>query len=172
MPLLLPADEKYNFERLQRSTVLNKQPLLAPQPLELSPTEELTVRCGRVPCLLVLPRVPARQLQQHPSCTALLHVWLQLLMLPLCAALPHPAGTTWRCSARMDSISQTTQPLAACCWQRSPSGAPRCCRLWESFDSTPPAAACHMPDQLRATCLCSSLLLLLALPTARTSLLV
>jgi DNA mismatch repair protein PMS2 len=38
------ADEKYNFERLQRSTTLNRQPLLVPQPLDLSPTEELTVR--------------------------------------------------------------------------------------------------------------------------------
>lgn len=41
-----PADEKYNFERLQRTTTLNRQPLLAPQALELSPTEELTVRWG------------------------------------------------------------------------------------------------------------------------------
>ncbi|KAI3431618.1 hypothetical protein D9Q98_004667 [Chlorella vulgaris] len=38
------SDEKYNFERLQRTTTLNRQPLLAPQALELSPTEELTVR--------------------------------------------------------------------------------------------------------------------------------
>ncbi|KAL4438704.1 hypothetical protein ABPG77_006308 [Micractinium sp. CCAP 211/92] len=38
------SDEKYNFERLQRTTQLNKQPLLVPQPLELSPTEELAVR--------------------------------------------------------------------------------------------------------------------------------
>ena len=38
------SDEKYNFERLQRGTQLNRQPLLAPQGLELSPTEELTVR--------------------------------------------------------------------------------------------------------------------------------
>ena len=44
------SDEKHNFERLQRSTVLNKQPLLVPQPLELSPTEELTVRWA-VGCL-------------------------------------------------------------------------------------------------------------------------
>ena len=60
MPFLLRADEKYNFERLQRTTVLNKQPLLVPQPLELSPTEELTVRCGRVPILplLMLPPLP------------------------------------------------------------------------------------------------------------------
>ena len=43
-PLPVSADEKYNFERLQASTVLNKQPLLAPQPLDLSPTEELTIR--------------------------------------------------------------------------------------------------------------------------------
>ena len=40
----VPADEKHNFERLQRTTRLNRQPLLAPQRLELSPTEELTVR--------------------------------------------------------------------------------------------------------------------------------
>ncbi len=40
----LPADEKYNFERLQACTQLNKQPLLHPQPLDLSPTEELTIR--------------------------------------------------------------------------------------------------------------------------------
>ncbi len=40
----LCADEKYNFERLQRTTMLNKQPLLVPQSLELSPTEELIVR--------------------------------------------------------------------------------------------------------------------------------
>ena len=38
------ADEKFNFERLQRTTVLNRQPLLHPQPLGLSPAEELTVR--------------------------------------------------------------------------------------------------------------------------------
>ncbi|KAI7836307.1 hypothetical protein COHA_009815 [Chlorella ohadii] len=38
------SDEKHNFERLQRTTTLNRQPLLAPQPLELSPTEALTVR--------------------------------------------------------------------------------------------------------------------------------
>ena len=38
------ADEKFNFERLENSTVLNRQPLLHPQPLGLSPAEELTVR--------------------------------------------------------------------------------------------------------------------------------
>ena len=38
------TDEKFNFERLQRTTVLNRQPLLHPQPLGLSPAEELTVR--------------------------------------------------------------------------------------------------------------------------------
>lgn len=43
--LSLPiTDEKHNFERLQRTTSLNRQPLLAPQPLDLSPTEALTVR--------------------------------------------------------------------------------------------------------------------------------
>lgn len=38
------ADEKYNFERLQATTALNKQPLMCPQALELSPPEELTIR--------------------------------------------------------------------------------------------------------------------------------
>lgn len=43
-PLFPSSDEKHNFERLQRTTTLNRQPLLAPQPLDLSPTEALTVR--------------------------------------------------------------------------------------------------------------------------------
>jgi len=34
------SDEIYNFERLRRTTVLNKQPLIAPVPLDLSPAEE------------------------------------------------------------------------------------------------------------------------------------
>ena len=38
------CDEKYNFERLQRETVLNRQPLLAPQPLDLSPSETVLLR--------------------------------------------------------------------------------------------------------------------------------
>lgn len=38
------SDEKFNFEKLQASTVLNRQPLLRAQALALSPTEELTVR--------------------------------------------------------------------------------------------------------------------------------
>ncbi|KAH7624931.1 hypothetical protein Ndes2526B_g00302 [Nannochloris sp. 'desiccata'] len=38
------SDEIFNFEKLQRTTVLNRQPLLHPQPLGLSPVEELTVR--------------------------------------------------------------------------------------------------------------------------------
>jgi DNA mismatch repair protein PMS2 len=38
------SDEKFNFEKLQRTTVLNRQPLLHPQSLGLSPAEELTVR--------------------------------------------------------------------------------------------------------------------------------
>ncbi|KAL1225142.1 DNA mismatch repair protein PMS1 [Cardamine amara subsp. amara] len=37
------ADEKFNFEHLARSTVLNQQPLLQPLNLELSPEEEVTV---------------------------------------------------------------------------------------------------------------------------------
>ncbi|XAR61326.1 hypothetical protein NMG60_11034991 [Bertholletia excelsa] len=35
------ADEKYNYERLSQSTVLNQQPLLRPVRLDLSPEEEI-----------------------------------------------------------------------------------------------------------------------------------
>ncbi|KAK9281440.1 hypothetical protein L1049_004342 [Liquidambar formosana] len=35
------ADEKYNYERLSQSTILNQQPLLRPLRLELSPEEEV-----------------------------------------------------------------------------------------------------------------------------------
>lgn len=35
------ADEKYNFEMLQQSTLIHNQPLVRPQRLELSPTDEL-----------------------------------------------------------------------------------------------------------------------------------
>lgn len=38
------SDEKFNFERLASTTVLNKQPLLRPQSLDLSPGEAVTVR--------------------------------------------------------------------------------------------------------------------------------
>lgn len=38
------SDEKRNFERLASTTVLNKQPLLRPQMLDLSPGEGITVR--------------------------------------------------------------------------------------------------------------------------------
>ncbi len=38
------SDEKYNFERLQRGTVLQRQPLLHPQPLDLTPAEAVAVR--------------------------------------------------------------------------------------------------------------------------------
>ncbi|CAI5465886.1 unnamed protein product [Closterium sp. Yama58-4] len=37
------SDEKFNFERLMQSTVLNRQPLLIPQRLDLSPAEEVIV---------------------------------------------------------------------------------------------------------------------------------
>ena len=40
------SDEKFNFERLTRTTQLNRQPLLAPQPLDLTPSEAITVRCA------------------------------------------------------------------------------------------------------------------------------
>lgn len=38
------SDEKHNFERLQRTTALNRQPLITPQPLDLSAAEEQTAR--------------------------------------------------------------------------------------------------------------------------------
>ncbi len=38
------ADEKYNFERLQQVTRLNKQPLLHPQLLHLTPAEAVIMR--------------------------------------------------------------------------------------------------------------------------------
>eukprot|EP00884_Botryococcus_braunii_P005905 jgi/Botrbrau1/15315/Bobra.0319s0005.2 len=38
------SDEKYNFERLYRTTVLKRQPLVHPQPLHLTPAEEAIVR--------------------------------------------------------------------------------------------------------------------------------
>uniref|UniRef100_A0A060T8K1 ARAD1D12122p n=1 Tax=Blastobotrys adeninivorans TaxID=409370 RepID=A0A060T8K1_BLAAD len=37
------SDEKYNFERYQRDTVIQKQPLVVPQPLKLSVVDELTL---------------------------------------------------------------------------------------------------------------------------------
>ena len=62
------SDEKYNFERLQATIVLNRQPLLRPCPLDLSAAEEITVRldvllshpfCFRVqPALLCVLRSP------------------------------------------------------------------------------------------------------------------
>jgi DNA mismatch repair ATPase MutL len=42
------ADEKHNFERLQQVTRLNKQPLLHPRRLQLTPAEAVTLRCS--PC--------------------------------------------------------------------------------------------------------------------------
>ncbi|KAJ8547431.1 hypothetical protein K7X08_011017 [Anisodus acutangulus] len=37
------ADEKYNFERLSQSTILNQQPLLRPLKMELFPEEEIVI---------------------------------------------------------------------------------------------------------------------------------
>ena len=42
------SDEKYNFERLQAGTVLNRQPLVLPQKLQLSAPEEMTIRRGSI----------------------------------------------------------------------------------------------------------------------------
>lgn len=38
------ADEKYNFERLQAITRLNRQPMLQPQRLEVTPAEAVSLR--------------------------------------------------------------------------------------------------------------------------------
>ena len=38
------SDEKFNFERLQGSTVLNRQPLVCPEPLHLTPAEAIVIR--------------------------------------------------------------------------------------------------------------------------------
>ncbi|KAL2510553.1 DNA mismatch repair protein PMS1 [Abeliophyllum distichum] len=37
------ADEKYNYERLSQSTIMNQQPLLWPLEMELSPEEEIVI---------------------------------------------------------------------------------------------------------------------------------
>jgi DNA mismatch repair protein PMS2 len=41
------CDEKYNFERLCANTVIHEQKLLAPMPLELSPSEEMCILDNR-----------------------------------------------------------------------------------------------------------------------------
>ena len=41
------ADEKYNFERLQQITRLNKQPLMQPLALDLTPAEKMTLWYSR-----------------------------------------------------------------------------------------------------------------------------
>lgn len=38
------ADEIYNFEKLQQTTTLNRQPLVVPLALDLSPSEQLVVK--------------------------------------------------------------------------------------------------------------------------------
>lgn len=45
------SDEKFNFERLQNSTVLNRQPLVCPEPLQLTPAEGIAIRCPSGACL-------------------------------------------------------------------------------------------------------------------------
>jgi len=58
------SDEKYNFERLQRGTVLQRQPLLHPQPLDLTPAEAVAVR--RAPAARGRP-APARPRVRVPA---------------------------------------------------------------------------------------------------------
>ena len=38
------SDEKYNFERLTKTTQLNRQPLLHPQALDLTPSETIVIK--------------------------------------------------------------------------------------------------------------------------------
>ena len=38
------SDEKFNFERLQACTVLNRQPLVCAEPLQLTPSEAIVIR--------------------------------------------------------------------------------------------------------------------------------
>jgi hypothetical protein len=78
------ADEKYNFERLQQVTRLNRQPMLQPQRLELTPAEAVTLR------LLVLSScVPAPWLALQPGVP-------RLRSLTSCCA----SGRSWTCSRR------------------------------------------------------------------------
>ena len=47
------ADEKYNFERLQQITRLNKQPLMQPLALDLTPAEKMTLWYSSLGCKLL-----------------------------------------------------------------------------------------------------------------------
>ena len=40
------SDEKFNFERLQATTTLNRQPLVCAEPLQLTPAEGVAIRCA------------------------------------------------------------------------------------------------------------------------------
>ncbi|KAL2523888.1 DNA mismatch repair protein PMS1-like [Abeliophyllum distichum] len=61
------ADEKYNYERLSQSTIMNQQPLLWPLEMELSPEEEIviymhldTIKCGiykNLFCSFIVPLI-------------------------------------------------------------------------------------------------------------------
>ena len=163
-----PADEKHNFERLQRTTVLNKQPLLVPQPLELSPTEELTVRCVRVgtPCLQVLPLcLPASQ-------TVAAYVLYRGGCSPCatCHAIPHPACPACRDNLevfRQNGFHFTDDPASG---RLLLAAVPfRCSCLLPACEEASAVPHAQVPAQLCASCQCSSPLLLLLVPAARTS---
>lgn len=63
------SDEKFNFERLQASTVLNRQPLVCPEQLQLTAAEAIVIRC-RVSALSC-PRLC------HSMCTGMEGMWPQ-----------------------------------------------------------------------------------------------
>lgn len=67
------ADEKYNFERLQQVTRLNRQPLVHPQKLQLTPAQAVTLRCT------------------YCSCHGLLSLWVRILhLLHVCISRVFP----------------------------------------------------------------------------------
>ncbi|XP_020878258.1 DNA mismatch repair protein PMS1 isoform X1 [Arabidopsis lyrata subsp. lyrata] len=86
------ADEKFNFEHLARSTVLNQQPLLQPLNLELSPEEEVTVLMH-----MDIIRENGFLLEENPSAPAGKHFRLR--------AVPYSKNITFGVEDLKDLIS-------------------------------------------------------------------
>ena len=63
------ADEKYNFERLQQITRLNKQPMLQPLQLELTPAEKMTLWYSFF-CWICLLQQLSPCVKEHSTVTA------------------------------------------------------------------------------------------------------
>ena len=64
------ADEKYNFERLQAVTRLNRQPMLQPQLLEVTPAEAVTLRSvNTLKNIIMAIKVCNATSNNIPSCT-------------------------------------------------------------------------------------------------------